>query len=140
MNGRDNMIQWRRSLKRKKHQQAVNKVVRRLNKNIREDEAWLGRFEARQIHAEFEVFDDKSGAMLIIYFEFIDKKTRRAKLFVFEESQFFDYHLWEAMNKFITEYIRTSAWREPVEDFRDIEIPVHSLAFWRYHWHDLVEV
>ena len=45
-----------------------------MNKNLREDPAWLGRFEIRQIAYDFYVFEDKSGAELIVYLEIIDKK------------------------------------------------------------------
>ena len=134
------MIQWRTSLKRKKHQQSVNKVIRMMNKNLRNDPAWFGRFEIRQIHSEFYVFEDKSGAYLIVFLEIVDKKTRKARMVHIEEGQFFDWHVWEAVNRFITEDIHTSAWNEPVEDFRNVEIPVHSLRWWRNYWHQVVEV
>ena len=134
------MIQWRRSLKRKKHQQSVNKVIRAMNKNLREDPAWLGRFEVRQIAHDFYVFEDKSGAYLTVFLEIIDKKTRKARVVRIEEDQFFDWHVWEAVNRFITEDINISAWSEPVEDFRDVEIPIHSYPWWRDHWHHVVEV
>ena len=34
-------------LNRRKHQRKVNKLVRQLNNNIKNDWAWLGRFEMR---------------------------------------------------------------------------------------------
>lgn len=134
------MVNWRTSLKRKKHQQVINKIVRAINKNIQNDPAWLGRFEMRQIHNEFVVFDDKSGAYMICFLELIDKKTRKGKIVRIEESQFFDSNVWGAMNDFICDDLEIPAWSEPVEDFRDVEIPVHSLPWWCNHWHQIVEV
>ena len=90
-------------LNRRKHQRKVNKLVRQLNNNIKNDWAWLGRFEMRQVHSDFIIFSDKSGAYLSCYFEIIDKLSAQRKLVKIEESPFMDYDLWRAMNDFITE-------------------------------------
>ena len=95
-----------RGLNRKKHQRKVNKLVRQLNNNIKNDCAWLGRFEMRQVHSDFFVFSDKSGAYLSCYFEIIDKLSNVRKLINIEENQFMEYDLWRAMNDFITEDVR----------------------------------
>lgn len=95
-----------RGLNRKKHQRKVNKLVRQLNNNIKNDQAWLGRFEMRQVHSDFIVFSDKSGAYLSCYFEIIDKLSNVRKLVNIEENQFMEYDLWRAMNDFITEDVR----------------------------------
>ena len=95
-----------RGLNRKKHQRKVNKLVRQLNNNIKNDEIWLGRFEMRQVHSDFIVFSDKSGAYLSCYFEIIDKLSNVRKLVNIEENQFIEYDLWRAMNDFITEDLR----------------------------------
>ena len=84
------MINYRTSLKRKRHQQLINKYVRAMNKNLQEDNIWRGRFEIRQIHSDFYVFEDKSGAYIISYFEIIDKFTRKARMVRIEESLFIE--------------------------------------------------
>lgn len=95
-----------RGLNRKKHQRKVNKLVRQLNNNIKNDCAWLGRFEMRQVHSNFIVFSDRSGAYLSCYFEIIDKLSNVRKLVAIEENQFMEYDLWRVMNDFITEDVR----------------------------------
>jgi hypothetical protein len=60
---------------RKKHQRAINRVLRRINKSIENDELWHGRFVVRQITSRFEHFEDKSGSVLWVLIRFVDKKT-----------------------------------------------------------------
>ena len=131
------MYSWGTSLDRKKHQRRVNKAIRALNKNIVDDELWRGRFEARQIRSDFYVFDDKSGAILTSFIEMVDKKTHQAALVRIEESQFFDYHVWEAMNDFITTGVKANCERSEI-DYSKIEVPPRSYGWWREHWHELV--
>ena len=70
------------SKKRKKHQRAVNRIVRELNKSIENDELWRGRVVCRQSHCEFEVYKDGSGATLWVTLLFIDKKTGLKKYYI----------------------------------------------------------
>ena len=132
------MINHRTSLKRKRHQQLINKYVRAMNKNLQEDNIWRGRFEIRQIHSDFHVYEDKSGAYIIGYFEIVDKLTHKARMVRLEESQFIDAYIWKAVNDFICNDIVAPVKYEG--DFRNVNIPVHSLRFWRNHWHQLAEV
>ena len=120
-------------LNRRKHQRKVNKLVRQLNNNIKNDWAWLGRFEMRQVHSDFIIFSDKSGAYLSCYFEIIDKLSAQRKLVKIEESPFMEYDLWRSMNDFITEALRVSVPKrgEEVPDFRNISIKSCSLKWWR---------
>lgn len=133
------MIQWRTSLKRKKHQQVINRIVRVMNKGLKEDNIWHGRFEVRQIHSDFHIYEDQSGAFMIVYLEIIDKKNHKARIVRIEESQFFDWKLWEAVNDFITKDINAPL-EESNIDFSKIDIPIHSLRWWRNHWHEIIEV
>ena len=63
------------SMNRKKHQRAVNRIVRGLNKSIENDDLWRGRFVCRQKEACFAIYEDYSGATLIVRLRFYDKKT-----------------------------------------------------------------
>ena len=109
------MYNWGTSLNRKKHQRKINKVIRGLNKSIIEDDMWRGRFEAKQIHTDFYVFDDKSGAFIISYIEMVDKKTHKAALIYIEESQYFDSHLSWAMNNFIVSQVEAEIEKSEID-------------------------
>lgn len=134
------MIGIKTSLKRKKHQRSINKIIRAMNKSICDDPIWLGRFEMRQIHSDFYVYGDKSGAEMIVYVELIDKKTHEAKMVRLEESQFFDYDVWRAMNDFICNDLQISISHEPIEDFRKIKISSRSYSWWKDYWHRIVVI
>lgn len=106
-------MDWIYTLNRKKQQRHINKIVRKMNKNIEKDELWKGRFCARQVFApEWTIYDDKSGAELFVHLLFIDKKTKQVMLkadTVASWSHWNGCKLWETMNYFITEWCET--WR-----------------------------
>lgn len=133
------MISWRKSLKRRKHQQNINKVIRAMNKNLKEDDMWRGRFEVRQIHSDFYIFEDRSGAYMISFLEIVDKKERKARIVRINESQFFDCDVWRAVNTFITEDIQAPLEKSDI-DYSNIDIPTHSLKWWRNYWYQIMEV
>lgn len=60
---------------RKRHQRAINKVVRKINTQIENDPLWRGRFVVRQIDSSFGTFEDGSGSILHVMLRFYDKKT-----------------------------------------------------------------
>ena len=100
----DMQYNWGTSLKRRKHQKKVNRAIRRVNKSIAQDELWKGRFEVRIVRSEFEVYCDKSGAMLHTTLEFLDKKTGQTKLEYVDEygiCKYNSYRLYDKMNHFI---------------------------------------
>ena len=66
---------WLTSMNRKVHQRAMNKLVRHMNKQIENDELWLGRFYAKQIASSWHPYEDGSGAALNVRLRFIDRKT-----------------------------------------------------------------
>ena len=103
---------WMTSMNRKKHQRAMNKIVRVLNKNLEEDELWKGRFYVRQVASRFQTYSDKSGAELFVILRLYDKETKLTKdVHGFVNSWRFlnGYDLWRAMNDFIVEYVEV--WR-----------------------------
>lgn len=59
----------------KKIQRKVNKIVRKLNKQIEDDELWKGRFYIRQVKRYMKPYDDMSGIDDAFLFEMYDKKT-----------------------------------------------------------------
>lgn len=116
------MYRWKTSKKRKKHQRALNKLVRDLNKSMAEDSLWRGRFFIRQGRSSIINYEDGSGATLGVELIFCDKKTglfwRRC-----ETSNVWchlcGYHIWEDMNKFITEICDVWRTEDPRLDIYD---------------------
>lgn len=90
---------------RKKYQRAFNKKIRAINKNIANDDLWLGRFEMRQKDARFDKFADDSGGILTVFVRAYDKHTKYYKDYIIDFApylSFNDWHIWNAMNEFIT--------------------------------------
>ena len=71
------MDDWIISTNRKTHQRKLNKVIKALNKNIENDDLWMGRFFIRQYSAEFYKYEDGSGGELYVYLRFYDKKDKK---------------------------------------------------------------
>lgn len=88
---------------RKKAQRTINKHVRRLNKNIKEDNLWRGRFIFRQTDSYWEEFEDRSGGILKVVIEARDLKTGKFWEFAMDN---YDrgWHLFENANKFIADF------------------------------------
>lgn len=107
------LYDWLTSQDRKRHQREMNKLVRKLNKNIENDSLWQGRFYIRQVDSYWYQYEDKSGYELIVTLRFIDKKTG----FYWDTREAVNHlrfyngsRLWWTMNKFITE--KTGVWKE----------------------------
>ena len=86
-----------KSVKRKKYQRALNKAVRELNKEIKNDWLWNGRFVMRQGAAWFKPFEDHSGAEFEVILVFIDTKTGRKEAKVFDNYNA-EWKIWEWAN------------------------------------------
>lgn len=113
---------WKNSLNPKVHQRAVNKILREMNKNIEEDELWMGRFFIRQWARSVITYEDHSGMYLALEMRLYDKKTKKYV------EWFSDSHeatiwggssVWERMNRFIVEDL--DVWRQgdPRKDKQD---------------------
>ena len=76
---------------------------------------------------------------MTVYLEIIDKKEYKVRLVCIKESQFFDWDLWEAVNDFITKDIKAPLEKFNI-DFSKLNVPIHSLRWWRNHWYEIVEV
>ena len=88
----------------KKLQREINKFVKEMNKNIYNDNLWLGRFYARQSRADYYQFPDNSGGILCVVLKFVDKKTNYSKEYRLEYhglKNFFQSDLFRTMNDFI---------------------------------------
>lgn len=97
----------------KKIQRKVNKIVRKLNKQIEDDELWKGRFYIRQVKRYMRPYYDRSGIDDAFLFEMYDKKTGMKQLSNGWHSYFalktFNRLAWD-LNKFIVDYVKV--WQE----------------------------
>ena len=92
-----------RDKQRKRAQKKINKSVRTLNKNIKNDSLWRGRFVVRQLKSFWWRFEDGSGGELHALLEIRDLKTCLHMSF-FVNNYNTSWKLWENGNKFIAEY------------------------------------
>lgn len=97
------------STNRKKYKRAANAIVRKLNKEIKNDWLWDGRFVMKQDCAFFYPYEDKSGGQYVVHLIFKDTKTGREEYADFNNYEI-DWRIWEWANKCITEY--WDVWRE----------------------------
>ena len=116
------MDDWIISTTRKTHQRKLNKVIKALNKNIENDDLWMGRFFIRQYSAEFYKYEDGSGGELYVYLRFYDKKDKKYMEYYGDSCSICHFggtRLWHTMNDFIVEI--TSAWKDgrPYENKQD---------------------
>ena len=58
------MYHWLTSMNKKKHQRAINRAVRSFNKQLEQDNLWLGRFIVLQYEdsPQWRKYEDGSGA------------------------------------------------------------------------------
>ena len=105
---------WITSKNRKHHQRMINKKVRLLNKNIKNDYLWQGRFYVRQVDTpKWLEYQDKSGADLIVTLCFCDKKTNNTYTHILSVNEWCfcgGLQLWHRMNDFIVREV--SVWSE----------------------------
>ena len=109
------MYNWLTSMNKKKHQRAINRVVRSFNKQLELDDLWLGRFVVRQYEdsPQWRRYEDGSGAELYVKLKFIDRATGRyyvGKHTVNEWLNFNGARIWRIMNWLITEH--WNVWQE----------------------------
>lgn len=107
------MTNWITSGDRKKHQRRMNKLMRDLNNNIKNDNLWRGRFYVRQDAAQWYQYSDKSGYELWVVLELCDRKTGQTKRIaetVNHWSMWGGSHLFWQMNQFIVDDVEV--WSE----------------------------
>ena len=122
------MRRWIYSCNRKRHQRAINKAIRDMNKNIENDNLWKGRFYCRQIYSpHWERYEDRSGGIMYVNVEFCDKKTQKRWIQLFNTNDIQGWKFWSAMNDFIVKHI--DVWNEEprpsienAPDYRNIEV------------------
>ena len=119
------MSYWLTSMNKKRHQRAMNKLMRETNKNIEHDDLWFGRFVVRQVGSpQWCEYEDGSGAELFVHLKFIDRCT--GKYYICAETVNHwrgiwgnGWRMWEKMNWFIVEHCKV--WNEPMAADRNYE-------------------
>jgi hypothetical protein len=91
--------------KRKKMQRKLNKEIRNMNKSLKQDSLWRGRFFVFQRYADFIKYSDNSGCFLFATLRFCDKLTGNYwdTVYTYESDCFDLCSLPYLMNKFIVE-------------------------------------
>lgn len=114
---------------RKNYQRKLNKKIRNINKSLREDTLWKGRFEVKQVDAHWERFTDNSGGVIYAIIRLVDKKDGYYKDCIIEYAPWLTCFSWELnsrINKFIVNDCKV--WDEnpkPSEnsdDYRNIKV------------------
>lgn len=106
---------------RRKHQRALNRLMRQVNRNIKEDTLWRGRFVVRSGKNDFYKYFDNSGYELYVELIYRDKKTGMEwhRHHTLDRYRFCQGALiWREMNDFIVEVV--DVWqKEGVEELQN---------------------
>jgi len=89
-----------KSMKRKNHQRWFNQYCHYVNKVIKDDDLWLGRFCVSQKATQMEWFEDKSGGLMYALIEMRDKKTDTTILHWYSGLDM-EWKFWWDFNDFI---------------------------------------
>ena len=124
-------MNWKTSQNRKNHQRALNALARKINKDVRDDPMWKGRYYVRQYRSWWRPYWEEPD-YYVFYAQFIlyDKKTRKTYLTGIKSAndwQFLGgYKLWREMNDFILD---SGVWQEEphityenTPDFRNVMV------------------
>ena len=119
------MKYWLTSKNKKRHQRAMNQLVRSFNKALEEDDLWCGRFGIGQGYApEGHRYEDGSGAELFVHLRFIGRCTGQYYIAADQVNcwrglRANGYKLWEKINWLITEH--WEIWNEPLAKERRMD-------------------
>ena len=119
------MKYWLTSMNKKKHQRAMNRLVRSFNKALEQDDLWCGRFVIRQVYSpQWHEYDDGSGAEYFVHLKFIDRCTGQYYIAADQVNYWRGlrangYKLWEKINWLITEH--WNIWDEPLARERHMD-------------------
>ena len=103
-----------KSHNRKNHQRWFNQYCRMVNKQIENDDLWLGRFCVKQLRSDIHWFADKSGGLMAAEILMRDKKTGKTHIGWYTGLDM-GWKFWIDLNDFIT--LECRAW----EDVRNSE-------------------
>lgn len=99
---------------RKKYHRKLMRLIHEVNRSIRNDPLFLGRFEIGLRNESWECFDDNSGGILYCTIRAFDKETRQYRDYFLQYAPYFSTIRWKVysdiMNDFIVE--RSDFWKE----------------------------
>lgn len=98
-----------RSCNRQKYKRAMNKLIRIVNRNIKNDWLWNGRFVVSQDEAYFYPYEDHSGAEYICRLTLTDTKTGK-KEYTAVNNYGTEFRIWNWVNDCITKQFKV--WEE----------------------------
>ena len=118
------MYHWLTSMNKNKHQRAINRAVRSFNKQLEQDNLWLGRFIVRQYEdsPQWRKYEDNSGAELWVKLKFIDRATGRYYVENHTVNKWCNFNgarIWRIMNWLITEH--WNVWQEDYAQERNFK-------------------
>lgn len=119
------MSYWLTSMNKKRHQRAMNRLVREANKSLEQDYLWCGRFVIKQIDSpHFVPYSDGSGAEYYVTIRLIDRCTGRyyTKFDTVNHWRGLNgngWRLFEFINWFIVEHCKV--WDEPLPGDKNYE-------------------
>ena len=106
------------SHKRRNHQRWLNQFCRMINKGIKNDPLWYGRFVVEQVKTEMEWFDDKSGGLMYCHLRFHDKKTGKTEDW-YTNCLDVAWQMFWKMNNFIVDTCKVWENEKPYQEVRD---------------------
>lgn len=112
------MKYWLTSKNKKRHQRAINRLIRRVNKSLEQDDLWGGRFVVHQVKSpQWSIYEDKSGAEYFVHLEVVDRCTGRTWIGAdsvngWRTTLGNGWRLYEFINWFIVDYC--NVWEEPL--------------------------
>lgn len=118
----------------RKQQRKVNKIVRKYNKSLEEDEAFRGRIYIRQYSAGFHEFSDGSGGFWYGVLRVYDKVTNTYKS-ILGDIHGIEYEMYSEVNQFITRNLKINIYRATALgiDYRDMpHDPSEAEPFYDY--------
>lgn len=102
------------TLKRKPYQRRINATVRKMNKQLAEDDFLREHCDVyiRQERACFWRYEDKSGATMNVMLRVTDRITgaTRRQYFHFYEFDGWTWNFWEWVNNFVLDLRRKGDW------------------------------
>ena len=106
----------------KRQQKVINKYVRKVNKSLEEDDAFLGRIYIRQFSAGFIEYSDKSGGMWVGALRIYDKVTNTYKTVLTDFHQY-QNEIIMTLDRFIDDDLQIDIQRAIAlkVDYRDVK-------------------
>ena len=128
----------------KKIMKKVTRTIRDINKNIENDNLWLGRFCIVPIRIDGYRYDDRSGAWCKCYLAFIDKATGKQMLGIMEDTITIRADLYWLMNDFICEQVNVWAEvpspRNNIKDYTKTNFVVKKRKVKDYNFNEILRI